>query len=156
MFTLPPTIMVQWKMGLSNMSILSFRAIFHFITSMIMGERGNQWFKGVIPVKHIMLICGDSSKIHQVKISPKLRHKKNSALYYTKKDLEKKIIFSIILLLLYHPFKKENLTALTKGSRVATATKTNAWWKQRLFGFSWWSSGWLEGCRLDGAHVHQI
>jgi len=56
---------------------------------------------------------------------------------FTKKNLEKKIIFSIILFLLYHPFIKENLTALTKGSRVATATKKNAWWKQRLFGFSW-------------------
>ena len=34
--TLPPTIMVQWKLGPSNISFLSFRAIF---TLMILGEK---------------------------------------------------------------------------------------------------------------------
>ena len=36
--TLPPTIMVQWKMGPSNMSFLSFRVIFHFHDY---GRKGN-------------------------------------------------------------------------------------------------------------------
>ena len=35
---LPPTIMVQWKMGPSNISFLSFRVIFHFYDN---GKKGN-------------------------------------------------------------------------------------------------------------------